>query len=180
MTSPTAPFATSPTSSPTAGRARRCSGGVSRVAAQERAVDPGPRRLPAHDPAEAVADQGAGARTSSPRRSTDPKTACPQYVTCPVCREARREATLKTDTDALDNDAQGAAEGAEAARRDSTPSSPSHLTTSSRWPKTDPAKVNRDQATACGTFTDRGHAGEDRPGRARLVDQLGERPCERE
>ena len=35
-------------------------------------------------------------------RSTDIKTACPQYLTCPVVQQKQAEATLSTDTKALD------------------------------------------------------------------------------
>jgi mono/diheme cytochrome c family protein len=84
-------------------------------------------------------------------RSTNPKDACPQYMTCPGIQEAVARDTLKADTAALVK-----------ARSDlrkalKTPGATDAQLVAScddivKLTGTDPAKVDRAQATACGVF----------------------------
>ena len=84
-------------------------------------------------------------------KSDSATTACPQYATCPGIQEAVARETLKTDTAALVTAREALQKtlnqpDATDAQLTSTCNSIADLT------KTDPAKVNRAQATACGTF----------------------------
>ena len=84
-------------------------------------------------------------------RSTSATTACPQYMTCPGIQEAVAQETLKTDTAAL-----AVARTALQKALNTPDATDKQLTASCNaitdLTNTDPAKVDRKQATACGTF----------------------------
>jgi len=84
-------------------------------------------------------------------KSTSSSTACPQYATCPYVQEAVARDTLRTDTAAL---AVARAALQKALKRPDATDAEMTATCNaiSAEVKTDPAKVNRDQAAACGTF----------------------------
>jgi mono/diheme cytochrome c family protein len=99
-------------------------------------------------PSEIKAQQ---AKNLAAARSTDPKTACPQYMTCPAVQEAVARQTLKTDTAAL-----AVARTALKKSLDTPNATDAQLTAScnaiSDLTEKDPDKVDRKQATACGVF----------------------------
>jgi mono/diheme cytochrome c family protein len=84
-------------------------------------------------------------------RSTDPATACPQYMTCPAVQEAVAKQTLATDTKAL-----GVARTALQTALKTPDATDAQLAAScdaiKQQTAADPAKVDRKQATACGVF----------------------------
>ena len=85
---------------------------------EERPVDPGPRRVPAHDPAEA--------RRRRRRRRPEPRAgavdesedSCPQYMSCPQLAGRGRASDAEDRHRDARTSPHGAAEGARPARRD--------------------------------------------------------------
>ena len=85
-------------------------------------------------------------------KSTDPNTACPQYMTCPAVQEDNARSKLKDDTKTLGTDRealQKVLKQPDAADAELT----SACDTIIAQVKTDPKQVDPAQATACGTFT---------------------------
>lgn len=99
-------------------------------------------------PAAIQAQQTANLKAA---RSADPNTACPQYMTCPGIQEAVARNTLKTDTAAL-----AVARTALQNALKTPDATDAQLVAScdaiTAQVKVDPAKVDRAQATACGTY----------------------------
>jgi mono/diheme cytochrome c family protein len=92
------------------------------------------------------------AATITAARSTDPTTACPQYVSCPVVQEDAARTTLKTDTDALAT----ARTALQTALKQPGATDASLVTTCTAiiaQVKTNPKQVIPAQAIACGTYT---------------------------
>ena len=181
--SPTARSATSPRSSPTAGPARRCRRGVCAGGGpkNEQSIQDLVAFLRTIQLKPAAIQAQADDRTSRRRSSTSPKTACPQYMTCPASRTRSRSRRCRP-TPRARRRAHGAAEGAEDVRRDRPASSPpscNAISDAGRRPirprSTDKQArgVRHVSSTAQPTVqTD--------AGRVRLGERVGETPCQRE
>jgi mono/diheme cytochrome c family protein len=86
-------------------------------------------------------------------RSTNPKTICPQYMTCPYVQEAVAKQTLATDSAALVV-ARKALQKSLGTPDATDPQLIASCNAITAEIKKDPAKVNRGQAAACETFND--------------------------